>query len=264
MKKKENNINYNLNISNVDLVSLKKNNIYCNKKKSDSKIKLTTLMREFANANRRKEMPKHTNILCWWCCHSFETPPISIPKFYIDDTFYVFGCFCNFSCAAAYIFDSINISETNKWKYYSLLHILKNKMIKNNDKETIILSPPKESLKVFGGYMTIEELRNIKNNQIYNIIQPPIISIHLSIEESNIKNNTYKKNIKKITHAKGYNENKYNNLSNWKKNKNIIPINKNRIKKAEENIKLRRKIPLLDKRKTLLRYMNITINKKNK
>ena len=68
----------------------------------------------------------------------------------------------------------------------------------------------------------------------------------------------------KITHAKGYNENKYNNLSNWKKNKNIIPINKNRIKKAEENIKLRRKIPLLDKRKTLLRYMNITINKKNK
>ncbi len=42
-----------------------------------------------------------------------------------------------------------------------------------------------------------------------------------------------------------------------KKPKNFIPINSDRVKKAEENLKIRRKRPLLDRKKTLLHYMGI-------
>jgi len=268
------NIDYNLNVVNADINKFSdgKNN-FLEENKSDHKIKITRLMREFADANKRKEWPTNTNILCWWCCHSFDGPPISIPKFHIDNIFYVYGCFCSFSCAAASIFNNININEVNKWKYFNLLHNLKNKIIKNNTEENIILSPSKQILKVFGGYMTIKEFRNIgksTNNhyKIFDIISPPIVSIQSFVEESKLKNNNNKQ-FNTLEHAKGYDceskSNVFNSKSSkWSKNNKYIPIDKDRMKRAEENIKLRRKVPLIDKKKTLLRYMNITINKKKK
>ena len=50
----------------------------------------------------------------------------------------------------------------------------------------INLAPPRESLKMFGGYLDIEEFRNycLENERIFNLIDPPLISIIPKIEES--------------------------------------------------------------------------------
>ena len=39
-----------------------------------------------------------------WCCHKFDTVPISVPHKYQNDTFYVSGNYCSFNCAASHIF----------------------------------------------------------------------------------------------------------------------------------------------------------------
>ena len=47
-------------------------------------------------------------------------------------------------------------------------------------------SPPRQTLKMFGGYLSIEELRenSIINNKEYLVLHPPIISRQMQIEES--------------------------------------------------------------------------------
>ena len=56
----------------------------------------------------------------------------------------------------------------------------------------------------------------------------------------------------------------YSSSTLWGQNKSYIPIDKDRMKRAVENLKVSRKTPLLDKKKTLLHYMNLKINKNKK
>jgi hypothetical protein len=56
----------------------------------------------------------------------------------------------------------------------------------------------------------------------------------------------------------------YSSSTGWGQNKSYIPIDKERMKRAVENLKVSRKAPLLDKKKTLLHYMNLKINKNKK
>jgi len=58
--------------------------------------------------NSIKDIPKKTNILCWYCDSKFDTIPIYIPKNlqfvdYNDLYLHVTGCFCSFNCAQAFI-----------------------------------------------------------------------------------------------------------------------------------------------------------------
>ena len=50
----------------------------------------------------------------------------------------------------------------------------------------INLAPPRETLKMFGGYLSIEEFRenSLENNKLFNVICPPLISIIPKIEET--------------------------------------------------------------------------------
>ena len=105
------------------------------------------------------EWPNSTDINCFWCCHKFESTPCSIPESLTNDLFKVKGCFCSFNCATAYLFSK----ESNKnsiWEKYSILHLLRNKLMKINDNSIIKPAPPREALKSFGGYLTINEFRN--------------------------------------------------------------------------------------------------------
>ena len=134
---------------------------------------------------------KGTDILCWWCCHSFTTLPIYLPEYcnnYKTDKqlFYVRGNFCSLNCASAY-----NISlKDNKFLYrnYLLNTIYRNILLKESS-EKVIPAPPKEILKAFGGYLTIAEYRNnmIFNKKMYTIIYPPMKALSGTLEEeSNI------------------------------------------------------------------------------
>jgi len=154
-----------------------------------------------------------TNIACWWCTYNFDTMPCFVPEKFVDNKFYVFGCFCSFGCAAAY---NIYKEDYKTWDRHSLIKRLYNTMMDTKEDEDVPLAAPREALKKFGGYMSIDEFR--KNTQIlrkeYRLIVPPMVSVVLSVEETN-------------THAKGFQQSNTKTLSLYR---NIpIPSNKQSI-----------------------------------
>ncbi len=233
-------------------------------------------MCEFADAKRRNEWLKSTSIWCRWCVHPFAGPPISIPKWYVNKTFFVSGCYCSYSCAAKHLFSRGDVDENDKWKYYHLLHLLRKRISGIDEIIRIKLAPPQDTLKVFGGHLSVEEFRDITketnlHHKIYNILEPPMISIATTIEETSFnENNSDMRLLNAPGGMRAYGNMKYvapknQNLSdnnNWGKNKSYIPIDEDRMTRAVENLKIKRKAPLLDKKKTLLHYMNLKINKK--
>ena len=127
------------------------------------------------------EWTTKTDLCCWWCCHKFDTVPLGLPERYLNDTFYLYGCFCSFNCAQAY---NLNTNEHKIWERYSLLNFLKKKICDNNNIEYknfdfICPAPPRQALNIFGGIMTIEEFRNSMFilTKTYNYILPPMIPL---------------------------------------------------------------------------------------
>lgn len=180
------------------------------------------IMLYYSEFNKRKEWPKKSNLKCMWCCHNFDNIPCAIPTKIKNDIFYVFGNFCMKECAAAYIFDSSDIDNLI-WERYSLLNHLYS-IIEENPDLNIKLAPPRLALEVFGGNLSIEQFResnNIKNRN-FKVVLPPMVSIIPSLEEVN------KDSLKK-------------------KDSFYIPLDKERIKKVNNDLRLKRRKPMTNK-----------------
>ena len=188
-------------------------------------------MVQFKEANNRNKWPESTSIYCWWCCSPFNNTPCALPIRKKNDEYQVIGCFCSPECAAAWNFD--NYDNEERWEKYSLLNMIYKKVFENQ-KISIKPAAPRQSLKIFGGTLTIEEFRknNCNYNKNFKIVMPPMISVIPQIEES--MNNSF------------YNQ-----------NKSFIPIDKERIEKANKDLKLKRSKPLSDKRNTLENCMKL-------
>ena len=200
---------------------------------SIKKTKTHEIMYEFINASDNNEWPTHTNISCFWCCHKFQNGPIGVPTRITRKKFNLWGCFCTYNCAASYILYN---KIPNMWEKYALLNLFYSKV--NNCKSVKIkLSPPRESLQMFGGNMTIDDFRrsSLKNNTIYRIIDPPIVSIIPQLEEIQLENMNRKK-----ANTLLYNE--YNQSGT-----------------SDSLLKLRREKPLSNKNYTLENYMHLKI-----
>jgi len=119
-----------------------------------------------------------SNVCCWWCCHTFDTKPLSLPISYNDKLkkFEVYGNFCSFSCMKAY---NKNDNRSNKNNRCTLITMMMNEMIEDfNISNNISIAPPRECLKMFGGTMTIENFRNnCTKGIVYNAMLPPYITI---------------------------------------------------------------------------------------
>lgn len=197
---------------------------------NDNKIfkrNILNIMFEFINGNNKNEWPSETNIHCIWCCHSFENVPCAIPVKYEKEKFYMKGCYCSFNCAAAFIFD---IKNNKMWEEYSLLNLLYKK-IYNIPNIKIKPAPSKYLLKIFGGYMDINEFRENFNQltKVYKILFPPLISIIPQVEENILNKNKM--------------------LSN---NKGLLENNK--------NLKFKKESDFNNKNKSLKQYLNIKTN----
>ena len=201
-----------------------------NKSNKMVKKKLKNILYEFINSNNEKSWPETTNIYCWWCCHPFSCMPCALPEYYRKDKFYVCGCFCSFNCTASYNFSK---NDDDMWERYSLLNLMYKKLY-NEKFIKINLAPPREILKIFGGYMTIEEFRenSYKNDKTFIVVKPPLISIIPKIEE-NINNKVGK-----------------NNLSN---------VNENILTKTQNTLKLKRNKPVTNPNSTLQSFMDLKI-----
>jgi hypothetical protein len=101
-----------------------------------------------------KEWPNQTNVLCWWCCHSFKTFPCFIPTRYdeIRKRYKVTGNFCSWNCAQSYY-----AQEFRQYRRGDMfMNMLKELQIPYSK---IKNAPPKEVLQAFGGTLTIEDYR---------------------------------------------------------------------------------------------------------
>lgn len=201
---------------------------------SIKKKNISPIMIYFNEYNKRKEWPKVSNIKCFHCCHNFDNIPCALPYTYKDNIFYVFGNFCSPECAAAYNFES-GADDRDIWERYSLLNHLYS-LIYDMPDLSIKLAAPKLALKIFGGKLSIDEFRDCNTDYLknYKIVLPPMVSIIPSLEE--IKKDSLKK-----------------------KDVHYIPLDKERINKVNNDLRLKRSKPISN-RNTLENCMRLKYN----
>lgn len=120
--------------------------------------------------------PRSTDKLCHQCCHSFDGVPVPLPEFHDPrkNTYYCRGNFCSWQCAKAYNLYQTNFhGKGNRCMYIAILaHQLWVKSARENGKidgfhcrlktyafQKIDPAPPRESLQIFGGPLSIEDYR---------------------------------------------------------------------------------------------------------
>lgn len=126
--------------------------------------------------------PDKTTYACYWCCHTFENTPFGVPLKYENEQFYCKGCFCSLECIVAYNFTNREITD-NVWETYNLINLLSKKI---NYKQMVQSAPDKRCLKMFGGYMNIDEFRRYTNKQeTISFNKYPMVAVIEQIEEIN-------------------------------------------------------------------------------
>lgn len=136
----------------------------------------------------KDEWIEKTNIHCWWCCHQFENIPLGMPLRYLNDKgkFKVKGCFCSLACMVSWYNNSKY--RTNS-RIFTLIKNLHKKLTGATFIQKLQEAPPRETLIMFGGELTIDEFRNSSNNgTIYKMINYPMIVTKEFIEETELNN----------------------------------------------------------------------------
>ncbi len=126
---------------------------------------------------------ERTDIVCWWCCHKFDHIPVGIPEYITKEKIYLSGNFCSFNCKMAY---NLDLNDYKIWDRQANIYQLKN-IIDPENNIVIHPAPPRQTLKMFGGPLSIEEFREsffILNREFRYFI-PPMVSIIGIIEEDN-------------------------------------------------------------------------------
>jgi hypothetical protein len=108
---------------------------------------------------------------CWNCFHDINSNKKSIPLYYENGVFYIYGYFCTNGCCLRYISETFKNNEL--WSKYEIFQFYNREIYGENI--NIKLPPSKFSLKEFGGNLTIEEYRKEKEYKEINI--PIIIPI---------------------------------------------------------------------------------------
>ena len=94
---------------------------------------------------------------CWWCCHNFDSTPLSMPFKYDErrNKFHTSGHFCSWSCIKSYAIEKYGLSRGGL--ICGNIVMMRKKMY--NQIGPVKPAPDRFKLKEFGGDMTIEEFR---------------------------------------------------------------------------------------------------------
>ncbi len=112
---------------------------------------------------------------CFHCTYDFDNVPIYIPKYELNKTFYVYGCFCSPECACAYLMNEKNIDTTTRFERYQLLNFLYCK-IYDYSKNIKPAPCPYYMLDKYYGSLSIQEYRKLlKNERLLLIVDKPLI-----------------------------------------------------------------------------------------
>lgn len=194
------------------------------------------LMVQYKNNPGQKEIPKSVDIACFWCAHTFNGQPCIIPEREVHGVYMVYGNFCCPQCAFSYLLQEV-VDPHVRWERVALLHRIYDK----EGKGRMFPAPCRESLKLFGGPLSIESFRATVDRHYVRVDMhmPPMVSILGSIDtkpidffDSSIKNTVIGGSLQK---------------------ENTV--------KAQEGLRLKRSKPLKDRESTLDSVMNINIRR---
>jgi len=131
------------------------------------------LMVRFQDANRDQRLPDSTDVACFWDCHPFRGTPCVIPTVIEEGIWRVYGNFCCPECAAAFLFNE-RLDSHVQWERYALLNRLY-----APGSDPVRLSPPRQSLRLFGGSLDVTDYRGIVGDRRLrlDVMTPPMISI---------------------------------------------------------------------------------------
>jgi hypothetical protein len=97
---------------------------------------------------------------CWWCCHPWEGRDIHAPIKYdpLKKQFTTKGHFCSFECSKSWIIDR---SGPHFGEYLMNLALYRKHVFGRSTE--CFPAPKRETLKIFGGPLSIEEFRKSSN-----------------------------------------------------------------------------------------------------
>lgn len=199
--------------------------------KEDHRKEITSKSLSNLEKNDNVNILYKTDICCWWCCHNFNWEPFMLPVNYENGVFSVVGYFSSPECVAAYIFEQ-GAKYGDIHKQYSWLHLLYSKIV-NGYISKIKLALPRETLKTFGGPYSINEYRGMCDNYYMDvkIVRHPFIPANGIVEET---------------------------MSEYSNKKKFIPLDKERVQKASDELKLKR-MKKKNSENTLDKFMNLKV-----
>ncbi|CAM9845637.1 unnamed protein product, partial [Chrysoparadoxa australica] len=104
--------------------------------------------------------PEPTRSACWHCCHPFDWSPCATPVSYdrVKNVYLGSGNFCTWNCCRQY---NMVHSAGKGLTLIALITTKLRKQLKELDGcySPIVSVPPRNSLVLFGGNMTISEYR---------------------------------------------------------------------------------------------------------
>ena len=152
---------------------------------------------------RKLQLNLHTNNIsdkksaCFWCSYEFDTLPIYIPKYKLNNSYQVYGCFCSPECAVAYLMEE-NIDSSSKFERYTLLNNIYSKVY-NYNKNIKPAPNPFYTLEKYYGNLNISEYRKLLEfDRLFFVVDKPLTRNMPEIHEDNseflLKSNTISKN----------------------------------------------------------------------
>lgn len=137
---------------------------YINKKKKKNEITLFTDNKKILDEIKFYHTMKYDkNIKCWHCTYNFDNNRIGIPISVENNVYHMYGTFCSYQCALAYLISSENIIE-NKNISLSLIKKIYNTLFN----QKLFPAPHRIILIDYGGNINIDEFR--KSSEFYSDI----------------------------------------------------------------------------------------------
>jgi hypothetical protein len=188
----------------------------------------STLLVRYGSSKDTKELPKTTDVACFWCCETFSGRPCVIPTFVNGDVWNVYGNFCTPQCSSAYLLSEL-LDTHVRWERIALLHRLYASFCGGR----IYPAPHRETLERFGGPLPTATFRQICEERKIraDVHLPPMVSILASMDTKPI--DFYETSIR-------------NTVSN-------PPVHHN----SDGSLKFKRSKPLKDPKSTLDACLNI-------
>ena len=111
---------------------------------------------------------------CWWCCHDFDSDPLSLPTKHDErrNKFIVSGKFCSWSCMKTYAIETYGLTRGS----IVCGNMVMMRKAVYGKVSRIKPAPKRQRLIEYGGDMTIEKFRenaDVDRNPNTNVVQEP-------------------------------------------------------------------------------------------